>query len=46
MYPNQQCYVQWGDARSDTLKNGNGVKQGGVISSLLFTLYKYFFFEK
>ena len=31
--------VQWGDACSDTIKIFNGVKQGGVISQLLFTLY-------
>ena len=39
MYTNQQCYVQWGDARSDTFKIFNGVKQGGVISPILFTIY-------
>ena len=39
MYTNQQYYVQWGDACSDTIKIVNGVKQGGVISQLLFTLY-------
>ena len=39
LYANQQCYVQWGDARSDTFKIMNGVKQRGVISSLLLTLY-------
>ena len=39
IYTNQQCYVQWGDARSDTFKIFNGVKQGGVISPLLFTIY-------
>ena len=39
MCNNQQCYVQWGDARIDILKNFNGVKQVGVISPLHFTLY-------
>ena len=39
MYTNQQCYVQWGDARSDTFKIFNGVKQGGMISPILFTIY-------
>ena len=39
MYTNQQCYVQWGDARSNKFKSFNDVKQGGVISPLLFTLY-------
>ena len=41
MYTNQQCYVQWGPARSDTFKIFNGVKQGGVISQSLYTLYVY-----
>ena len=39
IYTNQQCCVQWGDARSDTIKISNRVKQRGVISPLLFTLY-------
>ena len=39
IYTNQQCYVQWGEARSDTFKFLNGVKQGGVISPLRFTIY-------
>ena len=39
MYTNHQCYVQWGDVRSDTLLIFNGVKQGGVIFPLLFTIY-------
>ena len=39
MYTNQQCYVQWGDACSDTFKIFNGVKQGSVISQLLLTIY-------
>ena len=30
MNTNQQCYVQWGDARSDSFNISNGVKQGGV----------------
>ena len=33
------CYVQWGDACSDTFEIFNRVKQGGVISPLLFTIY-------
>ena len=39
MYSNQQCHVKWGDAASDSFDISNGVKQGGVISSLLFSLY-------
>ena len=39
MYSNQQCHVKWGDAASDSFGISNGVKQGGVISPLLFSLY-------
>ena len=39
MYPNQDCDVQWDGAHSNMFKLFNGVKQGSVISQLLFTLY-------
>ena len=39
MYSNQQCHVKWGDAASDSFSISNGVKQGGVISPLLCSLY-------
>ena len=39
MYSNQQCLVKWGDTASDRFGISNGVKQGGVISPLLFCLY-------
>ena len=32
MYTNQLCHVKWGGEKS-----ANGVKQGGVISLLLFS---------
>ena len=38
MYSNQQCHVKWGNAASDRFGISNGVKQGGVISLLLFSL--------
>ena len=31
--------VQWGNVTSDAFKTSNGVKQGGVLSPILFTLY-------
>ena len=39
MYTNQKCDVQWDGAYSNMFKIFNGVKQGSVISPLLFTLY-------
>ena len=39
MYSNQLCHVKWGDERSASFPTSNGVKQGGVISTLLFSLY-------
>ena len=39
MYTNQNCDVQWDGAHSNMFKIFNGVKQGSVISPLLFTLY-------
>ena len=35
MYSQQTTTVQWGNA----FKTSNGVKQGGVLSPILFTLY-------
>ena len=37
MYTNQFCYVKWGNQHSDSFNVSNGVKQGGVISPLLYT---------
>ena len=39
MYSNQLCHVKWGDETSASFSISNGVKQGGVISPLLFILY-------
>ena len=41
MYSNQLCHVKWGDETSASFSISNGVKQGGVISPLLFSLYMY-----
>ena len=39
MYTNQQCSVRWGYEYSDYFNVSSGVKQGGVISPVLFSCY-------
>ena len=39
MYTNQLCHVKWGVDKSASFSISNGVKQGGVISPFLFSLY-------
>ena len=39
MYTNQLCHVKRGDEKSASFGISNGVKQGGVIPPLLFSLY-------
>ena len=39
MYTYQQYYVKWNNERSNLFNVSNGVKQGSVISPLLFSIY-------
>ena len=39
MYINQKCYVKWGNDWSSPFTVSNGVKQGGVLSPILFNIY-------
>ena len=39
MYINQKLRVKWGDTFSEYFTVSNGVKQGGVISPMLYCLY-------
>lgn len=39
MYTNQQLMVQWGNVESKKFNILNGVKQGGVLSPVLFAVY-------
>ena len=39
MYTNQSCNVKWDNKQSDYFKILNGIKQGGIISPLLFRCY-------
>ena len=39
IFINQQVRVKWGNHFSKPFVTSNGVKQGGVLSPVLFTLY-------
>jgi hypothetical protein len=45
MYTNQTLRVKWGSSLSNPFNCTNGVKQGGVLSPLLFCLYMDVFFK-
>ena len=39
MYCNQKLCVRWNGVRTDNFSTSNGVKQGGILSPLLFSTY-------
>ena len=39
MYTNQELQVKWSGSMSDKFNVSNGVKQGGVVSPILFAVY-------
>ena len=38
-YSSQECRVRWGSCLSDSFRVSNGVRQGSVLSPLLFAVY-------
>ncbi len=45
MYTNQSLQVRWGNHIRATFSNKNGVKQGGVLSTIVFSFYMDGLFE-
>jgi len=39
MYTNQSLCIKWGTSKSSNFKVSNGVKQGAILSQVLFTVY-------
>ena len=46
MYTHQKYYGKWNNEHSDSFSVSNGVKQGSLISPLLFSIYIYNLFSK
>ena len=46
MYTHQKCHVSWNNQQSDPFSVVNRVKQGGLFSPLLFSIYMYIFILK
>ena len=46
MYTNQSLKVRWGTCIGDKFNVTNGVKQGGVLSPTLFSVYMDDLFER
>ena len=42
MYTKQQAQIKWGQSSSKMFRVTNGVKQGGVLSPVPFTLMNYY----
>ena len=38
-YTHQHLYVKWGSCVSESFSTTNGVRQGGILSPILFNLY-------
>ena len=38
-YRTQSCIIRWGNAHSKPFSVSNGVRQGGILSPLLFNIY-------
>lgn len=40
LYDNAECYVRLGNTRSDSFKRQRGVRQGCIIGSILFNIFR------
>ena len=46
IYLHQQCWVKWGNEKSDSFSTGNGVRQGAVASPPFFNVFLDKLFEQ